>query len=1124
MAVTVTTDLAFFQGLTTTSTADTATGWSSGTLDTEAQVEGTGCLSLKVSNITSAAVVFTIGNGAGGTATQDVTGKNMYGWVAGAKVAQWDTQANGGIRLRVDDGTRYSEWFVAGNDTIPHQGWICHSVNFGDQVGAAVAYKSSTTTYTTETTAANDATTNDMNLLPATGQGVDDAYYFGHSDRFRELLINFNTAGVGVWTVTWEYWNGSAWTALSGVTDNTTGFKPTVAGAFEYTVKFTKPTDWYTTTVNSITNMYWIRGRVSAFTSIVTQPKGTRAWVRFGTTPNRAGLIVGDTNDGIEANYSAITKIGLRMKTIVTASRINTFWDGFRIGTKLSVKTTASSIATFADFLTAENTNAYGVITPSEGILNIQGKLEFGSTTSGDTLDFVDTNYHLRFRKSFIGNLANQIVVVGNGTANTNVTFGALTTASGANLTTGGLLIDTNDATNNRWVLDITNTNNTTVKLYGVKFSGASRISFGSASTKVDNVHLVGCKFEANDAVVFNLDSADTTSLNDQNSFASSSVSNAVEIYEVGLWTRQSVASNTRGLVIKSTTITFTLNTTTFANNTTDLYFWQPTGTATVNLVDSTDSIVVSQDSTLNWNLYEKTTYDLNLKDSTGSNINAASARLEDANLVEQYVGLTDSNGNITQQKIKRRSREYTGTLATTTHNPYVLRMRKYQYVPQEISGKSLSASATSDSFVLLTDSYATDSAGTVAAFTGITVGESVALAGAVADDGGSQTVETTAANNGTANDMNLVAASGALAVNDAYYFAGSYKFAKLSINIGTAGSGVWENTWEYYNGSWTALSGVAESHTNAKHFRPASSGSKYVSWTMPSDWVSTTVQSISGYWVRARVTTGDATPTTRAKGTQAFLEEQIQLSTTTHSLLHVYEYMRYYSALTSPDHMNLKDPMSTADGVTFQVTNFAFQVSGVDLSGAASILSMPTRDFTLVSSGSQGLKKLTDIDGTAVSLQLTNVVTGSRCFIIDTAETSKTISSITASGGAISITTSSAHGLSVDHLFEVSGTVAFDGNYTVATVPSSTTLTTTETHATGTESTGTLIRILMNKTAASSTVAQSYVYPGSDRTITVRVRKSSAATKYLPYETGGTITSDGSSNFISQVEDSTAE
>lgn len=125
---------------------------------------------------------------------------------------------------------------------------------------------------TDDTTAANNDTANDMTLLPAV-PAVNDAYYFGGGRTYSQLTVNIGTQGVGTWTITWEYWNG-AWVALSGVTDNTNGFTATTGNK---TVTFTTPTDWATTTVKTI-SAYWIRARVSAYTSKTTIPKGTQSF------------------------------------------------------------------------------------------------------------------------------------------------------------------------------------------------------------------------------------------------------------------------------------------------------------------------------------------------------------------------------------------------------------------------------------------------------------------------------------------------------------------------------------------------------------------------------------------------------------------------------------------------------------------------------------------------------------------------------------------------------------------------------------------------------------------------------------------------------------------------------
>ena len=124
-----------------------------------------------------------------------------------------------------------------------------------------------------ETAAANNPTANDMTLLPAV-PAVNDAYYFGYSALWDWLMLNIGTGGDGVWTIVWEYWNGTSWASLPDIVDGTNHFGN--AGTNEVT--FTRPGDWATTTVGGIANLYWIRARVSSYTSIVTQPLGTQCW------------------------------------------------------------------------------------------------------------------------------------------------------------------------------------------------------------------------------------------------------------------------------------------------------------------------------------------------------------------------------------------------------------------------------------------------------------------------------------------------------------------------------------------------------------------------------------------------------------------------------------------------------------------------------------------------------------------------------------------------------------------------------------------------------------------------------------------------------------------------------
>ena len=129
--------------------------------------------------------------------------------------------------------------------------------------------------FRSELTDWSDAGADDATIFDGDPE-VNDANYFGFDTPSRILRLNIGTAGAGTWTITWEYYNGS-WTALSNVTDGTSGF--TVAGT--HAVSYDMPTDWTTTAIDGDWS-YWIRARISAFTSSTTSPLGTQAWYEVG--------------------------------------------------------------------------------------------------------------------------------------------------------------------------------------------------------------------------------------------------------------------------------------------------------------------------------------------------------------------------------------------------------------------------------------------------------------------------------------------------------------------------------------------------------------------------------------------------------------------------------------------------------------------------------------------------------------------------------------------------------------------------------------------------------------------------------------------------------------------------
>ena len=74
-----------------------------------------------------------------------------------------------------------------------------------------------TGTFTNNTAEAKTNAGTDFSML---GVGTSATFYVGLDHIFNTINFDINTAGSGV-TLVSEYYNGSAWTAFSSVTDNT---------------------------------------------------------------------------------------------------------------------------------------------------------------------------------------------------------------------------------------------------------------------------------------------------------------------------------------------------------------------------------------------------------------------------------------------------------------------------------------------------------------------------------------------------------------------------------------------------------------------------------------------------------------------------------------------------------------------------------------------------------------------------------------------------------------------------------------------------------------------------------------------------------------------------------------
>lgn len=146
---------------------------------------------------------------------------------------------------------------AAANDWDSTSGTVAVSNDTFSQV-----WQVDNTTFVDETTDANSAGNADWTVFPAT-EDTSDYMALGYRQKFKKVIFDYanGTAGVGG-TVTWQYWNGSSWAALSGVTDGTTGFTATAGDGKVLT--FTVPTDWAATSLNGSQALYYIRALVAS--------------------------------------------------------------------------------------------------------------------------------------------------------------------------------------------------------------------------------------------------------------------------------------------------------------------------------------------------------------------------------------------------------------------------------------------------------------------------------------------------------------------------------------------------------------------------------------------------------------------------------------------------------------------------------------------------------------------------------------------------------------------------------------------------------------------------------------------------------------------------------------------
>ena len=195
----------------------------------------------------------------------------IYDWVSGDQDLVWSNRSR--IFLYDNNGPDSSP------DGTENPAQEPFDTNAAPLSRYAASFDASAGTYTSAIPAFDSSTTGDVTLFPATEEDELDYFVVCARGPFDRILWDRTggTQGVGG-TIAVEYCTGqsggvcNAWTAVSGLSDATTGF--TAALGNGQTMSWTFPTDWVRTTVGSSPSSYCARMRVTQV--YTTNPIATR--------------------------------------------------------------------------------------------------------------------------------------------------------------------------------------------------------------------------------------------------------------------------------------------------------------------------------------------------------------------------------------------------------------------------------------------------------------------------------------------------------------------------------------------------------------------------------------------------------------------------------------------------------------------------------------------------------------------------------------------------------------------------------------------------------------------------------------------------------------------------------
>jgi hypothetical protein len=214
--------------------------------------------------VTNRTGFFTLGNPAGTNYSGCLDGVRLYNRaLTAAEVSQRyasDTLITSGLVLRwdFDEGSGTAVADTSGNGNAG-------SYHLTNQAGTAYGDAAATNT--------------PANYDLALGAQLGDMLYLGLPWKFSEINFNLGRAAGAGWQGAWEYWNGSAWTAL-GITDGTLLLQQSGK------VAFAPPADWSHTAAAGW-DLFWVRLRCTQAGSV---SPAARAAVQYSRTYEWRGV------------------------------------------------------------------------------------------------------------------------------------------------------------------------------------------------------------------------------------------------------------------------------------------------------------------------------------------------------------------------------------------------------------------------------------------------------------------------------------------------------------------------------------------------------------------------------------------------------------------------------------------------------------------------------------------------------------------------------------------------------------------------------------------------------------------------------------------------------------------